>query len=135
MRTNNFKKFAVFMLVAAMLSVFTAVSAQDDTLKKMEGTWKYSMPNMGGGENIDAVLTIKTVDGDTKVYMQTPMGEIISSPLKPADGKYVCDVKFDSEMGSFTLKLSFSFKGDKLLQEASSDFGDMPAIEMTRATE
>jgi hypothetical protein len=135
MKTNSFKKVAALMFVAAMLLVSNTVSAQADTLKRMEGKWKYTLPNMGGGEDIEAVLTIKTVDGDTKVYLTGPAGEITSSPLKLKDGKYIGEIKFESEMGDFTMKLAFSFKGDKLLQEISSDFGEMPGIEMTRVTE
>ena len=120
------------MICAVMLSISATVSAQDATLKKMEGKWMFTMPDMGGGGTVDGLCTIATVDGETKATLSSPMGEIVSSPLKLEDDKYVGNLNIESDMGSFQLKLAFKFNGEKLVQEIISDYGEMPGIEMTR---
>jgi hypothetical protein len=136
MTTTISKFFAVCMMIATFsLATLSSASAQDATLKKMEGTWTYTMPDMGGGGTIDGKCVIATVNGETKATLVSPMGEISSTPLKLTDGKYVGDLNIETDQGAFQLKLAFKFDGEKLMQEMISDFGEMPAIPMTRATE
>ncbi|MDR2498282.1 MAG: hypothetical protein LBD28_02455 [Tannerellaceae bacterium] len=131
MKTITSKILSLLMICAIMSSISATASAQDATLKKMEGKWKYTMPDMGGG-SVDGLCTIATVNGETKATLSSPMGEISSSPLKLDNGKYVGDVSIESDMGSFQFKLAFKFNGDKLVQEIISDYGEMPGMEMTR---
>ncbi|MDR2496742.1 MAG: hypothetical protein LBD21_06405 [Tannerellaceae bacterium] len=133
MKTIASKILSLMMISALMLSISATVSAQDATLKKMEGKWKFTMPDMGGGGSVDGLCTIATVDGETKATLASPMGEIVSSPLKLENDKYIGELNIESDMGSFQLKLAFKFNGDKLVQEIISDYGEMPGMEMTRA--
>jgi hypothetical protein len=124
------KVFKIFMLCAVMITALTvSLSAQDNDLKKMVGEWKFSMPDMmGGGNPTEGTCKIATTNGETKATLSTPMGEVSSTALKLENGKYVGTL----EIPDFELKIAFSFKGEVLLQELISDFGEMPAMEMTR---
>ncbi|MDR2495861.1 MAG: hypothetical protein LBD21_01880 [Tannerellaceae bacterium] len=133
MKTITSKILSLLMICAVMLSLSATASAQDATLKKMEGKWKYTMPDMGGGGSVDGLCTIATADGETKATLTSPMGEISSSALKLDGDKYVGDVSIESDMGSFQFKIAFKFNGDKLVQEIISEYGEMPGMEMSRA--
>jgi hypothetical protein len=125
------KVLKICMLCAAMITALNvSVSAQDNDLKKMAGEWTYSMPDMmGGGDPISGTCKIATVNGETKATLSNPMGEVTSSALKLENNKYTGTL----EIPDFEMKIAFYFKGDKLIQELISDFGEIPAIEMTRA--
>jgi hypothetical protein len=133
MRSTAQKFVSSVLICVALLGLSTQANAQDATLKKMEGKWKFTMPDMGGGGSVDGLCTIATANGETKATLASPMGEIVSTPLKAENDKYVGDLNIESDMGSFQLKIAFKFNGDKLMQELLSDYGEMPAIEMTRA--
>ncbi|MDR0537062.1 MAG: hypothetical protein LBH04_03300 [Tannerellaceae bacterium] len=135
MTTTISRIFSFCILIAAIASVSFTASAQEAVLKKMEGAWKYTMPDMGGGGSFEGKCIIATVNGETKATLVSPMGEIISGPLKLDKDKYVGDLNIESDMGSFQMKIAFKFDGDRLLQELISDFGEMPAIPMTRLAE
>jgi hypothetical protein len=121
----------IFMLCVAMITALSvSLSAQDNDLKKMVGEWTYSMPDMmGGGDPVSGTCKIVTVNGETKATLSNPMGEVTSSALKLENNKYIGTL----EIPDFEMKIAFYIKGDKLMQEFISDFGEMPAIEMTRA--
>lgn len=117
------------MLCAVMFTAMNvALSAQDDVLKKMVGEWTYTIPDMGGGGAMDGKCIIATVNGETKATLSSPMGDITTSALKLENGKYAGRM----DIQEFDMQIAFYFKGDVLLQEIISDFGDMPAIEMKR---
>lgn len=119
----------IFMLCAVMFTAMNvALSAQDDVLKKMVGEWTYTIPDMGGGGAMDGKCIIATVNGETKATLSSPMGDITTSALKLENGKYAGRM----DIQEFDMQIAFYFKGDVLLQEIISDFGDMPAIEMKR---
>jgi hypothetical protein len=120
----------LFALFAVMLC--SSASAQSDSLKKIEGKWTFSMPDMNGG-TIDGSCVIATVEGATKATFTSPMGDISTNPLTLKDGKYVGELSFEGEAGTFTMKVSFEPKGDKLMYGVSSEYGEMPPLEMTRA--
>ena len=90
------------------------------------------MPDMGGGGSVEGLCTIASANGETKATLASPMGEIVSTPLKAEGDKFAGEFNIESDMGSFQLKVAFKFNGDKLMQELISDYGEMPAIEMTR---
>ncbi|MDR1645514.1 MAG: hypothetical protein LBS05_06810 [Tannerellaceae bacterium] len=120
----------ICMLCVAMLTAqYVLTYAQDNDLKKLAGEWSYSMPDMmGGGDPISGTCKIATVNGETKATLSNPMGEVTSSALKLENGKYAGTL----DIPDFELKVVFYLNGDKLMQELISDFGEMPAIEMTR---
>jgi hypothetical protein len=120
----------ICMLCAVMLTALhVSTSAQDNDLKKLIGEWTFSMPDMmGGGDPISGTCKIATVNGETKATLSNPMGEVTSTALKLENGKYTGTL----DIPDFEMKIAFSIKGDKLMQELISDFGEMPAIEMTR---
>jgi hypothetical protein len=124
------KVFKICMLCAIMLAALSvSISAQDNELKKMEGEWSYSMPDMmGGGGPTSATCKITTANGETKAGLSSPMGEVSTSALKLENGKYVGQL----DIPDFEISIAFYFKDGKLMQEMISDFGEMPAIEMTR---
>jgi len=135
-------KLSVISLLAIFAVIFSvscsAKSASDD-LKKIEGKWKYSMPDMNGG-TVESTCVIKTVDGETKATMSSPMGDISTSPLTLKEGKYVGEISFEGGgMGTFKMEVSFEPKDGKLLYSMKADFGgdmpQMPPIEMTRVEE
>lgn len=133
MNTNILKFFASCMAIAAMLSISFTASAQDATLKKMEGKWAYTIPDMGDMGSIEGECFIATEDnGETKATLSNAMGEIVSSPLKSDNGKYVGELTIENDMGVFQMKISFYFEGEKLMQQLSFDMDDIPAFEMTR---
>ncbi|MDR1556085.1 MAG: hypothetical protein LBS88_03510 [Tannerellaceae bacterium] len=124
------KVLKIYMLCAVMIAACSIpLSAQDSELKKMEGEWSYSMPDMmGGGGPVNGTCKITTANGETTAILSSPMGEVTTSALKLADGKYVGIM----DIPDFEIKIAFYFKDGKLMQEMISDFGEMPALEMTR---
>jgi hypothetical protein len=127
MKTKVLKISVLCAVLIAAVSV--SLSAQGNDLKKMEGEWSYSMPDMmGGGDPTDATCIIAAANGETKATFSTPMGEVTTSALKLENGKYVGKL----DIPDFELSVALYFKDNKLMQEMISDFGEMPAIEMTR---
>jgi hypothetical protein len=105
-----------------------SLTAQDDDLKKMVGEWKYTIPDMGGGGEMDGSCKIATVNGETKATLSSPMGDISTSAFKLENGKYVAKM----DIPDFDMTIALYFKDNALWQELISDFGEMPAIEMKR---
>jgi hypothetical protein len=124
------KLFKIFMLCAAIIAASSvSLSAQDNDLKKMAGEWTYSMPDMmGGGNPISGACKIADVNGETKATLSNPMGEVTSSALKLENNKYTGTLAIPD----FEMKIALYLKGDKLMLDLISDFGEMPPIEMTR---
>jgi len=124
--------FCFIMLVAVNVSL----SAQSNDLKKMAGKWSYSQENPMDGSKMDGSCVIAIANNEDHLVTATiasPMGEMTTSPLVSDDkGKYYGTITTD--FGD--IKLTFSWKGEILLQEMSFDSPDapaFPAIEMKRA--
>ncbi|MDR1500578.1 MAG: hypothetical protein LBI58_06310 [Tannerellaceae bacterium] len=124
------KVFKILMLCVAMMAAFgITASAQDNDIKKIEGEWTFSMPDlMGGGGDIAGECTIATVDGATKATLMTPMGEMTSTPLKADNGKFVGTL----DIPDFELNVAFHFEDSKLMLDLYADFGELPSMELTR---
>jgi hypothetical protein len=98
----------------------------------MLGKWTYTMDIPSVGE-IEGEMTMTADKGEVTFKTGGPNGDLSSSPLKPADGKYVCTV--DSDYGE--LRYSFHWKegaDDVLIMQISMDMLEgIDPVEMSRA--